>query len=74
MEVVLGGFRGQASTDADRVRSAVLRAAEARKRALSLAPALEKLPASGAKTLQVLADGLNQHDIAAARGGQWTPI
>lgn len=72
--VVLGGFRGRAPTDADRARSAFQRAAEARKRALSLAPVLKDIRAAGAKTLQALADGLNQHDIAAARGGKWTPI
>jgi len=72
--VVLGGFRGRAPTDADRARSGAVRAAEARKRALSVAPVLEELRTSGAKTLQALADGLNRENIAAARGGQWTAI
>lgn len=72
--VVLGGFRGRAPTDADRARSSAVRAAEARKRALGIAPALEKLRASGAKTLQALADGLNRQNITAARGGEWTAI
>ena len=72
--VVLGGFRGRAPSDADRARSSAVRAAEARRRALGLAPVLEELRASGAKTLQALADGLNQQNITAARGGTWNAI
>ena len=72
--VVLGGFRGRAPTDADRARASAVRAAEARKRALGLAPALEELRSSGAKTLQALADGLNERNIYAPRGGRWNAI
>jgi len=70
--VVLGGFRGRSPTDADRARSAFVRSAEARKR--GLAPVLEDLRASGAKTLRALADSLNQRKIAAARGGKLSAI
>lgn len=66
--MMLGGFRGRAPTDADRTRSSAVRAAEARRRAISLAPAIEELRASGAKTLQALADGLNERNIYAPRG------
>jgi Recombinase len=42
-------------------------------RAADLAPVIAELQASGAATLQAIADGLNARGIPAARGGRWRP-
>jgi predicted DNA-binding ribbon-helix-helix protein len=42
-----------------------------RKRAADIAPIVKELRASGAVTLQAIADGLNERGIPVARGGQW---
>ena len=47
-------------------------APQASARATHLAPIILKLRAAGATTLQAIADGLNAHQIPAARGGTWS--
>ena len=72
--VRLGGFRGRAPSDGDRIRSASMRRSAALQRAANLRPLLEELRQSGAATLQALAYGLNRCSIPAPRGGEWSPV
>jgi DNA invertase Pin-like site-specific DNA recombinase len=50
------------------------RQAKASNRAADLLPIITDLRASGATTLQALADGLNDRGIPTARGGKWSPV
>lgn len=72
--VRLGGFRGRAPSDDDRIRSASVRSSAAFQRAATLRPILEELRLAGATTLQALATGLNGRCISAPRGGEWSPV
>jgi hypothetical protein len=44
---------------------------KARARATDLMPIIAEIRASGATSLQAVADGLNARGIPAARGGKW---
>jgi DNA invertase Pin-like site-specific DNA recombinase len=70
----LGGNRGNLPVIGDKGRAISLatRQAKARSRAADLAPIIEELRASGAVTLQQIADGLNAKGIRTARGGLWS--
>jgi hypothetical protein len=46
--------------------------AKAEQQAADLAPVIKELQASGATSLQAIADGLNERGIPAASGGQWS--
>ena len=74
--MVLGGNRGGLN-DAARTkahqRSIEVRQQRAAKRKADLLPIIEAIRASGAVTLQQIADGLNERGIPAARGGAWQP-
>ena len=72
----LGGDRGNlpAVGDKGRTLSVVTRKANASRRATDLAPIIADIRAAGAKTLQAVADGLNDRGIPTARGGRWSPV
>jgi DNA invertase Pin-like site-specific DNA recombinase len=67
----LGGWRGRHLTCADRRSGTAARVARARARADQVAPAIDGLQASGARTLREIAAGLNERGILAPRGGRW---
>jgi DNA invertase Pin-like site-specific DNA recombinase len=71
---VLGGDRGNTHLiyRKGNKASAVVRSAEAEKRAADLMPVIADLRSKGATTLREIAQGLNQHGIATARGGEWS--
>jgi DNA invertase Pin-like site-specific DNA recombinase len=69
--VKLGGDHGARLTAKQRAMGRAVLQAQARTRAADLAPIIAELRASGAVTLQAIADGLNERGIPAARGGQW---
>lgn len=75
--VALGGRRGahriEAHAEEGRARSAALRSDRARRRANELMETIQDLRASGAQSLQALANGLNLRRIPAPRGGLWNP-
>jgi DNA invertase Pin-like site-specific DNA recombinase len=54
--------------------SALVRSATAQQRAMDLAPIVEDLRDDGAASLRDLARGLNERNIPAARGGEWTAV
>ena len=70
--VVLGGFRGRALDASQRARGRETQAIAATAWAIGLAPVFEGLRATGATTLQALADGLNAGGYRTARGGGWS--
>jgi hypothetical protein len=50
-------------------------ARRAAERAADMAPLIAEIQASGAKTLQAIADGLNERRIPTAAGsGKWSPV
>lgn len=53
--------------------SALVRRERSQQRAADLLPVINDLRASGASTLAQIADGLNERQIPAPRGGDWTP-
>ena len=67
----LGGWRGRHLTRAERRLGTSVRVAEAKARAAQVAPVIDELQNSGARTLQALASGLNERGILAPRGGRW---
>ena len=73
--VKLGGSKNHTLTAKDlakgRAVSAAVRTAKARERAAELMPVIDELKASGATTLQQIADGLTERGISPPRGGQW---
>jgi DNA invertase Pin-like site-specific DNA recombinase len=69
--VKLGGDHGARLTAKQRAMGRAVLQARARARAADIAPIVKELQASGAVTLQAIADGLNERGIPAARGGQW---
>ena len=75
----LGGRRVSAERFADIARSAQPKAqaansAKAAKKRAEVIPAIEALQAEGITTLRALAAGLNEREIEAPRGGQWTAM
>jgi hypothetical protein len=44
----------------------------ANERAADIAPVIAELRQAGAKSLNEIADGLNERGITAARGGSWS--
>ncbi len=70
----LGGNRGNRPVIGDKGRTASLatRQAKAQRRAADLAPLIAELRASGAVTLQQIAEGLNAKGIRTARGSAWS--
>lgn len=72
--VKLGGFRGRAPSTGDRIRAAVARAENARRRARQLLPIIDELRRCGPRTLLSIAIGLNERGIPAPRGGRWSPM
>ena len=53
-------------------RGGAATAAQATARATDIAPVIASLWASGAKSLQAIADELNARQIPTARGGKWS--
>jgi hypothetical protein len=47
-------------------------ARKAKERAADIAPVIAELQTTGAKSLNAIADGLNERGIMAARGGSWS--
>lgn len=74
--VKLGGDRGNLSTDNAKGRKASLcvRQDQARRRREDLAPIIGEIRASGATTLQAVADALNARAIPASHGGMWSRV
>jgi DNA invertase Pin-like site-specific DNA recombinase len=73
--VKLGGRRAGAGVPDDaRQRGRKAQQSAARQRASDLASDIANLQATGAATLQALANGLNARGIPAARGGAWSPV
>jgi DNA invertase Pin-like site-specific DNA recombinase len=70
--VQLGGYRGTTITKAMRKAAAAALEKRAHERAADLLPTVKELRASGATSLRAIADGLNQRQIPAAKGGQWS--
>jgi DNA invertase Pin-like site-specific DNA recombinase len=71
----LGGYRGIPLTPEARQAGCERRTAIADKRAAALAPTIAELRASGAATLQAIADGLNRSGIPTTSGrGEWQPV
>src|SRR5690242_12201418 len=73
--VKLGGDRGKHGLTAN-VRAAGRAAVQARvdARAVDLADTVAKLQAAGATSLRAIAAGLDEHQIPAPRGGNWSPV
>jgi len=73
---VLGGDRGNTHLiyRKGNKSSALVRSAEAEKRAADLMPVIADLRSKGATSLREIAEGLNQHGIATARGGEWSAV
>ena len=77
--VKLGGSREGSyeirahATDGNATSSAV-RGEKALKRAAGLASAVDELRARGCASLAQLAEGLDEMDIPAPRGGRWSPM
>jgi DNA invertase Pin-like site-specific DNA recombinase len=73
--VKLGGFRAGAKLTA-KARKAGHETNHQRavSRAADLAPVIAEIQASGAVSLQAIANGLNDRGIPAARGGRWSPM
>jgi DNA invertase Pin-like site-specific DNA recombinase len=71
--VKLGGYRENArfTRAARQARNNAVEHA-ATSRAADLAPTLKELQASGATSLQAIADGLNARGIPTSRGGEWS--
>jgi DNA invertase Pin-like site-specific DNA recombinase len=71
----LGGKRRTKLTDNARAMGRAVIAGRARQQATNVAPTIQKLQASGATTLQAIADGLNRSGIPTASGrGEWQPV
>lgn len=70
--VVLGGFKGYRLDSAQRAKSATVRQAKARERALALADVVTEIRALDG-TLAGIAAGLNARGIPTPRGKQWRP-
>jgi DNA invertase Pin-like site-specific DNA recombinase len=70
--VKLGGDRGGRGSAAGRRRGTQALQDAARGRASDLASTIAELQATGATTLQAIADGLNAQKITTARGGEWS--
>jgi DNA invertase Pin-like site-specific DNA recombinase len=68
----LGGFRGRAGTASDCAKARRARTDNAAARAADLAPIIEDIRASGAKSLRSIASELNGRGISAPRGGEWS--
>jgi DNA invertase Pin-like site-specific DNA recombinase len=68
----LGGFRGRAGTAADCAKARQARSASATARASDIAPVIEDIRATGAKSLRAIAKELNGRGISAPRGGEWS--
>jgi DNA invertase Pin-like site-specific DNA recombinase len=68
----LGGWRGRHLTRAERRLGTAVRVAKAKTRAAQVAPVIDELRTSGARTLRELASGLNERGILASRGGRWS--
>lgn len=71
--VKLGGDRGAVLSNKARSLGTAVRIAKAKKRSEDLAPLIAELRATGATTLQAIADAFNARNIPTARGGRWTP-
>ena len=48
--------------------------AQARSRAMDLAPTVKELQAGGRESLRAIAAGLDERGIPAARGGKWSAV
>jgi DNA invertase Pin-like site-specific DNA recombinase len=69
--VKLGGDRGTIPPALACQRSAEIRAAKTKMRALDLAPIIAQIQASGAVSLRAIAAQLNAREVPAPRGGLW---
>jgi DNA invertase Pin-like site-specific DNA recombinase len=75
--VKLGGDRGGViarHAAKGNLASAVVRCARADKRAADLLPVIQAIQSQGATSLREIASVLNERDIPAARGGQWSAV
>jgi DNA invertase Pin-like site-specific DNA recombinase len=74
--LVLGGDRGNIAAQAKNGAraSASVRCAAAAKRAADLLPAIRYAQSQGASSLREIAATLNEREIPAARGGQWSAV
>lgn len=70
--VRLGGYRGRAGTCTDLAKARSVRLANAKQRAIDLAPLIEQLQSNGHISLRSIAAGLDAKGITAARGGSWS--
>ena len=71
--VKLGGDRGAVLSAKARALGKAVRVEKAKRRAADLLPVIIEVRVAGAKTLQTIADALNNRSISAPRGGQWAP-
>jgi DNA invertase Pin-like site-specific DNA recombinase len=72
--VKLGGNRGVGFDPQVRIAGNKARTARANARATNLATALEKIRADGATSLRDIAAALNEQEVPAPRGGQWSAV
>jgi DNA invertase Pin-like site-specific DNA recombinase len=77
--VKLGGFRGRAGTAEDCAKATAARQAKAAAQAADLMPTINdvraELLAGGEKTtLRAIAKKLNERDVKAPRGGEWSAV
>ena len=72
--VKLGGDRGARLTAKQRAAGRAALQAQARARAIDLAPTVQGLQAAGYASLRAIAAAMNDRGIPAARGGRWSAI
>jgi DNA invertase Pin-like site-specific DNA recombinase len=72
--VKLGGDRGVRLTKKAREAGTAAMRAQARSRAMDLAPTVKELRAAGCESLRAIAAGLEERGIPAARGGKWSAV
>jgi len=70
--VKLGGDRGYRITAKARAAGRAVQQAQARDRAMDLAPTIKELQAAGFESLRAIAAALDQRGIPAAKGGKWS--
>src|SRR5436853_6684853 len=68
----LGGDRGARLTAKARAAGRAVLQAQARARAIDLAPTIKELQTAGCESLRAIAAGLDSRGIPAARGGNWS--
>jgi len=72
--VKLGGDRGARLTAKARAAGRAVLQAQARARAIDLAPTIKELQAAGYESLRAIAAALDNRGIPAVRGGNWSAV